>query len=100
MKSFNPFYLILAVTIFFTSCKKAEITTGSPSAATPVIPNQRLLLSSAQANDKMFFEYNADKTIKSYSWNNGYSKAVFNYEPNKMTEEIFSANKKVAVAVY
>lgn len=96
MKKLN--LIIAAVVIAFSSCSKKDsiVTPTTP----PVPVNERMLLSYAGVYTTNVFTYNADKTLKSYTWVNGYGRAEYSYQPGKLMITHYGNNIKVGLFIY
>lgn len=95
-------YFLLAVimtALSFVSCRKENVS-APDNAATPVEPNERPLLTYKSNYSDITFMYNADKTIKNYTWANGTAQAEFTYPPNKLYKVISSNGVKEVDYVY
>jgi hypothetical protein len=91
MKLKNLFIIALLMIAGLSSCKK-ETTINPATPVVPVTPYERLLLSVTGMNRDYTFAYNADKTIKSYTWGGGFYKGEFSYQPNKLVLNFFDNN--------
>src|SRR5258705_634318 len=91
LKTFAILLFVLAMA--FTSCKKESTITNSIPVA-PVTPNERLLLSVTGMNSNYSFEYNSDRTVKSYTWGGGTLKGSFSYPANKLVIIYYDNNVK------
>ncbi len=80
------------------ACKKNN--TDPSTAQAKVKTNDRLLLKSAQTYQTYEFQYNSDRTVKSYSWGNGFYNIDFNYPQNKLVYTLTGSGKKMCYAEY
>lgn len=92
------FSALLFSTVAICACKKNHTDPAVP--VTPVKSNDRLLLKSSETYQTYEFQYNPDRTVKSYSWGNGYYRIEFSYLPNKMVYTLTSSGKKTGYAEY
>jgi len=100
MKKMNFLTMIIVMLMGASSCKKdSSITNPSPlpqpqpqpsSLGLPV--NERLLNTYSYQNDTYVFEYNPDKTIKNFVWNNGTTRYDFEYAANKVMATFRGSN--------
>ena len=85
---------IAIMLLAFTSCKKENVNDPASSAGTKTLAK----LSDQYAT--YLYEYNADKTIKSYTWGNGVFKMQFEYQPNKLINTLYEGSIKKGYIIY
>lgn len=86
---------IAIMLLAFTSCKKETVKDPSPAA-----PAAKTLAKLSDVYSTYFYEYNTDKSIKSYSWANGAGKTVFEYQSGKVITTTYNGGAKKFQMVY
>jgi hypothetical protein len=88
--------VIAIMLLAFTSCKKETINSPTP----PVSTESKKLAKLTDGFTTYLYEYNADRTIKSYSWGNGVLKMVFEYQPNKLINTLYEGSVRKGLIIY